>query len=124
MTEFYWLKTHAGVMSPNDEEEREVGRPEWESRRTYFDNLIRSIKRSFDRICSSQNRELVYNLYTYIWDMVGVLFLLQSYIDWLALGQFASNYRQLIIGRHTWFSGRFTQILFLHPYIKNCSVHY
>ena len=59
------------------------------------------------RLCSSPNRDLVYNLYTYVWDLVGVLYLLQSYIDWLALGQFSPHYKQLIIGRHTWFSGTF-----------------
>jgi hypothetical protein len=52
------------------------------------------------------NRELVYNLYTYLWDMVGVALLLLAYIQWLALGQFSPKYKQLIIGRHTWFSGR------------------
>ena len=89
------------------EDEGEVERPEWESRRHQFNNLIRDIKKAFDRLCLSSNRELVYNLYTYIWDLVGVLYLLQSYIDWLALGHFSPNYKQLIIGRHTWFSGRY-----------------
>ena len=63
------------------------------------------MKSVFKKICSSPNRELVYNLYTYIWDMVGVMSMLLSYVDWLALGHFSPQYKQLIVGRHTWFSG-------------------
>ena len=63
------------------------------------------MKAVFKKICSSPNRELVYNLYTYIWDMVGVMSMLLSYVDWLALGHFSPQYKQLIVGRHTWFSG-------------------
>lgn len=106
LTEFYWLKTHAGVnLASGAETETEVEKSEWERRREQFNSLVRDIKKAFDRLCLSENRELVYNLYTYVWDLVGVLFQLKSYIDWLALGHFSPKYKQLIIGRHTWFSG-------------------
>lgn len=114
LTEFYWLKTHAGVMladcdrvtsTTGVEEEEQVGRPEWVKRKEKFVELVQDIKRVFEKICCAPNRELVYNLYTYLWDMVGVVFMLLSYIDWLAIGHFSPKYKQLIIGRHTWFSG-------------------
>merc|ERR1719318_2044516 len=115
LTEFYWLKTHAGVMLADcdrvsstttvGEEGVEVGRPEWVKRKEKFVDLVQDMKRAFEKICSAPNRELVYNLYTYLWDMVGVVFMLLSYIDWLAMGRFSPKYQQLIIGRHTWFSG-------------------
>ena len=73
------------------------------------------MKAVFKKICSSPNRELVYNLYTYIWDMVGVMSMLLSYIDWLALGHFSPQYKQLIVGRHTWFSGDLSFILVSNP---------
>ena len=111
ITEFYWLKTHAGVMLKTGEADGEVEKPEWESRKAAFSNLVRDIKKAFDRLCKSENRELVYNLYTYVWDLVGVMLLLQTYINWLAIGHFSPKYRQLIIGRHTWFSGK----IFLFP---------
>ncbi len=88
------------------EEECEATRPEWERRRENFAQLVLNIKTAFSRLCQAANRELVYNLYTYLWDMVGVALLLLAYIQWLALGQFSPKYKQLIIGRHTWFSGR------------------
>ena len=83
----------------------QVDRPEWRKRREAFSELFANVKALFKKICSSPNRELVYNLYTYIWDMVGVMSMLLSYVDWLALGHFSPQYKQLIVGRHTWFSG-------------------
>ena len=87
------------------EEGVEVGRPEWVKRKEKFVDLVQDIRRAFEKICAAPNRELVYNLYTYLWDMVGVVFMLLSYIEWLAMGRFSPKYQQLIIGRHTWFSG-------------------
>jgi protein O-GlcNAcase/histone acetyltransferase len=82
-----------------------VDQPEWSKRREAFSRQFDNVKKVFEKICSSPNRELVYNLYTYIWDMVGVMSMLLSYVDWLALGHFSPQYKQLIVGRHTWFSG-------------------
>jgi len=113
LTEFYWLKSHAGAMlsdcdrvsSTTGEEGVEVGRSEWVKRKEKFIELVHDIRRAFDKICNASNRELVYNLYTYLWDIVGVVYMLLTYIEWLALGRFSPKYQQLIIGRHTWFSG-------------------
>jgi protein O-GlcNAcase/histone acetyltransferase len=106
LTEFYWLKTHAGCMRPDGEEDpSNVNPSEWTKRRDSFAGIFSDIKNAFEKICGSPNRELVYNVYTYIWDMVGVLSMLVSYVDWLALGNFSPHYKQLVVGRHTWFSG-------------------
>lgn len=82
-----------------------MDQPEWTKRKEAFVTLFQDIKRAFLKICNSPNRELVYNLYTYIWDMVVVVSMLLSYVDWLALGHFSPQYKQLIVGQHTWFSG-------------------
>jgi protein O-GlcNAcase/histone acetyltransferase len=102
LTEFYWLKTNAGVMLPDGEEggsgSGQVALEEWQIRQHKFNSTIVNVKKAFDRLCLSVNREIVYNLYTYVWDLVGVLYLLKSYIDWLTLGKFSPNYKQLVIG--------------------------
>lgn len=109
LNEFYWLKTNSIVMlngqDKSSEIPSEVSPADWTKRREAFRALVGDIKRLFDKVCLSQNRELVYNLYTYLWDIVGVTLVLQGYIDWLALGHFNANIQQLVIGRHTWFSG-------------------
>lgn len=113
LTEFYWLKTHAGVMlseaaragCPAEEAEDEVERPEWLRRKEKFVSMVEEVRRTFEKVSTANNRELVYNLYTYLWDIVGVVYMLLSYVEWLAQGQFSAKYKQLVIGRHTWFSG-------------------
>jgi len=108
LSEFYWLKSNAGVMLPGGVEGEPGGhlaKEEWFLRRQKFNTSVANAKKTFDRLCSCVNREVVYNLYTYVWDLVGVLHMLASYIDWLTLGKFSPNYKQLVIGRHTWFSG-------------------
>ena len=120
LNEFYWLKTHAGVMLVNgqtvapghalqdeddDVDQVQVERPDWLKRKEKFQGMALELKKAFEKFCSSPNRELVYNLYTYLWDIVSVVLMLVSYVDWLSMGRFSNKYRQLVIGRHTWFSG-------------------
>merc|ERR1719192_1625229 len=118
LNEFYWLKTHAGVMladssalapanteDETEELEAQVERPEWLKKKEKFSFLALEIRRAFEKVCNAPNRELVYNLYTYLWDIVGVVHMLVSYVEWLSKGRFSNKYKQLVIGRHTWFSG-------------------
>jgi len=119
LNEFYWLKTHAGVMlnnqnvtgtdmvTPEDDEDVDiqVERPDWLKRKEKFSEMSMELRRAFEKLCNSPNRELVYNLYTYLWDIVCVVHMLVSYVEWLSMGRFSNKYKQLVIGRHTWFSG-------------------
>ena len=115
LSEFYWLKTHAGVMlaapgqvyqAEEDEVDQvQVERPDWLKRKEKFQAMAQELRRAFEKFCNSPNRELVYNLYTYLWDIVSVVLMLVSYVDWLSMGRFSNKYKQLVIGRHTWFSG-------------------
>ena len=115
LSEFYWLKTHAGVMlaapgqvyqAEEDEVDQvQVERPDWLKRKEKFQAMAQELRRAFEKFCNSPNRELVYNLYTYLWDIVSVVLMLGSYVDWLSMGRFSNKYKQLVIGRHTWFSG-------------------
>ena len=121
LNEFYWLKTHAGVMllqghaapcgqavqDAEDEEpvDAQVERPDWLKRKEKFHGMALELRRAFEKVCNSPNRELVYNLYTYLWDIVCVVHMIVSYVDWLSKGRFSNKYKQLVIGRHTWFSG-------------------
>ena len=83
----------------------QVERPDWLKKKEKFQAMAQELKRAFEKFCNSPNRELVYNLYTYLWDIVNVVLMLVSYVDWLSMGRFSNKYKQLVIGRHTWFSG-------------------
>ena len=117
LNEFYWLKTHAGVMLVNngqncqvsadddDDVDIQVEKPDWLKKKDKFQNMALELRRAFEKMCNCPNRELVYNLYTYLWDIVCVVHMLVSYVEWLSMGRFSNKYKQLVIGRHTWFSG-------------------
>ena len=73
LTEFYWLKTNAGVILTEnsstaggcdsvvgaaDSSAQQLAREEWHIRRLKFNNCVADIKRAFDRLCASVNREV------------------------------------------------------------------
>lgn len=45
--------------------------------------MCNAVNRLFQRLTYCNNRELVYDLYSYVWDMRGVVSLLNSYVKWL-----------------------------------------
>lgn len=59
---------------------------EWHERAAKLEEMSAGVNSLFQRITYCNNRELLYDLYPYVWDMRGVISLLNSYIKWL--GQF------------------------------------
>lgn len=45
--------------------------------------MCNAVNRLFQRLTYCNNRELLYDLYSYMWDMRGVVSLLNSYVKWL-----------------------------------------
>lgn len=45
--------------------------------------MCNAVNRLFQRLTYCNNRELLYDLYSYVWDMRGVVSLLNSYVKWL-----------------------------------------
>ena len=40
----------------------------------------------FEKLCACQNREIVYDLYSYVWDMCSVILTLNGFVQWLSRG--------------------------------------
>ncbi|KAK2709925.1 protein O-GlcNAcase-like isoform X3 [Artemia franciscana] len=91
LQEFSWLKQNShllneghkgkGASSPS----REVR--EWHDRASRFDEMSRALNRLFTRLTYINNRELLYDLYPYVWDMRGVVSLLNAYVKWLGFNK-------------------------------------
>lgn len=47
--------------------------------------MTAAVNRLFKHMSSCSNRELLYDLYSYVWDIRGVISLLNSYIKWLGM---------------------------------------
>lgn len=56
---------------------------EWFERAAKFNDLAKQVKRMANRLNRVKNRSLLYDVYPYVWDMCGVVGLLNSYVDWL-----------------------------------------
>ena len=54
---------------------------------------------------SFRNRELVYDLYTYLWDMCGVVQTLDGFVQWMSKGSVSPKSQNYVVGQQTWFSG-------------------
>jgi hypothetical protein len=48
-----------------------------------MEDMSAALNRLFRRLTFCANRELLYDLYPYVWDMRGVVSLLNSYVKWL-----------------------------------------
>ncbi|KAJ9585196.1 hypothetical protein L9F63_002999, partial [Diploptera punctata] len=109
--EFNWLKsnahlvTHANCAKKNDSTDKESpGKPEvieWLERATRLEDMSIALNRMFRRLTFCANRELLYDLYPYVWDMRGVVSLLNSYVKWLASGQFPHMMTSFTLGTYT-----------------------
>jgi len=56
---------------------------EWHLRAAKLNDICNAVNRLFQRLTYCNNRELLYDLYAYVWDMRGVVSLLNSYVKWL-----------------------------------------
>lgn len=85
--EFNWLKINShlaaggGSSGAGPDHHHQVR--EWQKRADRFDGMSRALNRLFTRLTYINNRELLYELYPYVWDMRGVVALLNSYVKWL-----------------------------------------
>ena len=89
LNEFHWLKANGFVVSEyrrkrsTETEGPEVS--EWYSRAAKFDEMTASVGRLLTRLTFCKNRSLLYDLYPYVWDVKGVISLLNSYVKWLGM---------------------------------------
>ena len=104
LNEFYWLKRNATAMLPGSGTKDD--KEEWEHRAERFNDMVKNVVGIFQKLCACQNRELVYDLYTYLWDMCGVLLTLNGFVKWLHKGSCSPKLQSYVIGQQTWFSGK------------------
>lgn len=87
LQEFNWLKSNvpqdlnsrkAWLDSTNEEDVQE-----WNARACKFDEMTQAVSRLYNKLVMVKNRSLLCDLYPYMWDMKGVINLLNSYVKWL-----------------------------------------
>lgn len=113
LNEFNWLKSNASVLVNADPPHRtgirnlETASPEiqeWFERADRFYRLSQLVIILAKKLAGCANRELCFELFSYIWDIAGVVTLLTGFIKWLSLGFFPVNINTYTQGSYTWFS--------------------
>uniref|UniRef100_A0A182XVC8 protein O-GlcNAcase n=1 Tax=Anopheles stephensi TaxID=30069 RepID=A0A182XVC8_ANOST len=77
---------------------------EWLRRSEAFQTLCQSIFTLTKKVSRCANKELCYDLFSYVWDIASVLSLLSAFVRWLSLGNFPPNINSFNQGGYNWFS--------------------
>nr|CAD7570921.1 unnamed protein product [Timema californicum] len=105
LQEFNWLKSNAHLVTQANKKGKESPTEpevtEWFERATRLEEISKAVNLLFQHLTFVPNRELLYDLYPYMWDMRGVISLLNSYIKWLANGQFPQMVASFTLGSYT-----------------------
>lgn len=88
INEFYWLKSNATVLINSHKKGQDLAHAkpevqEWFQRSEKFYNICQAVIVLAKKIALCVNKELCYDLFSYVWDMAGVVILLCAFIKWL-----------------------------------------
>lgn len=56
---------------------------EWYDRAAKLDDMTKAVNQLFKRLNNCPNRELLHEIYPYIWDVRGIISVLNSFVKWL-----------------------------------------
>lgn len=104
LNEFYWLKNNASVLVEGKRRSTSEEKPEtaeWHRRAEKFMLLSNRVFDLARKLVRSVNKEIVYELYSYLWELTAALALLMGYVEWLKLGQFPANINNFTQGSYT-----------------------
>ncbi|XP_042870667.1 protein O-GlcNAcase-like isoform X2 [Penaeus japonicus] len=90
LNEFNWLKMNSHLVIDHKKSDEETPKPEvqeWFDRAAKFDETAKNVKKMSNRLNKVKNRSLLYDIYPYVWDMHGVISLLNSYVKWLGFSK-------------------------------------
>uniref|UniRef100_A0A8C5AT23 Protein O-GlcNAcase n=1 Tax=Gadus morhua TaxID=8049 RepID=A0A8C5AT23_GADMO len=101
LKEFNWLRANSSTVSINcegTEPEKEClsqhktpwwvvhcsnAVMEWQTRAEKFEDMCCSVMQMFTRLSNSANRTILYDLYTYMWDIKSIVSMVKSFVQWL-----------------------------------------
>lgn len=89
LQEFHWLKSHGHLVCQNPRAKKGANTSEnpevqeWFNRASKFDLMTQAVGKLLMRLTFCPNRSLLYDLYPYIWDIKGVISMLNSYLKWI-----------------------------------------
>ncbi|XP_034754803.1 protein O-GlcNAcase isoform X1 [Etheostoma cragini] len=83
LKEFNWLRANSSVVSVNCKRKETDKVEEWQLRAEKFEEMCCSVIQMFTRLSNSANRTILYDLYSYIWDIKSIISMVKSFVQWL-----------------------------------------
>lgn len=88
---------------------------EWFDRASKMNEMCQAVNRLFQHLAFCNNRELLYDLYSYVWDIRGIVSLLNSYIKWLGVyKRNRKSYRSILCTLCVKLTLKFTAQIYFH----------
>uniref|UniRef100_A0A8C6WJF1 protein O-GlcNAcase n=1 Tax=Neogobius melanostomus TaxID=47308 RepID=A0A8C6WJF1_9GOBI len=85
LKEFNWLRANSSVVSINCKRKDSEKVTEWKTRAKMFEEMCCSVINMFTRLSNSANRTILYDLYSYIWDVKSIISMVKSFVLWLGM---------------------------------------
>ncbi|XP_068423749.1 protein O-GlcNAcase [Clinocottus analis] len=83
LKEFNWLRANSSVVSVNCSRKETEKVAEWKLRAEKFEEMCGSVIQMFTRLSNSANHTILYDLYSYIWDIKSIISMVKSFVQWL-----------------------------------------
>ncbi|XP_072293563.1 protein O-GlcNAcase isoform X2 [Eucyclogobius newberryi] len=83
LKEFNWLRANSSFVSVNCKSKDDEKMTEWKTRAEKFEEMCCSVIHMFTRLSNSANRTILYDLYSYIWDIKSIISMVKSFVQWL-----------------------------------------
>ncbi|KAG8435392.1 hypothetical protein GDO86_013371 [Hymenochirus boettgeri] len=83
LKEFQWLRANSSVVSVNCSGNDAEKIEEWRSRALKFEEMCSVVMRMFTRLSNCPNRTILYDLYSYVWDIKSIISMVKSFLQWL-----------------------------------------
>ncbi|KAM6956446.1 protein O-GlcNAcase [Aplochiton taeniatus] len=83
LKEFNWLRANSSTVSVNSQDTDPEKVTEWHSRAAKFEEMCCNVIQMFTRVTNTANRTILYDLYSYIWDIKSIISMVKSFVQWL-----------------------------------------
>lgn len=113
LNEFYWLRNNASVLvsggsgackrlnNGSSVASKQQETAEWHRRAKKFEQISQRVFDLARKLVRCENKEIVYELYSYLWELTAALTLLVGYVEWLKLAQFSPSINSFTQGSYT-----------------------
>lgn len=83
LKEFHWLRANSSVVSVNCDGKDSDKISEWRTRASKFEEMCDIVMTMFTRLSNCPNRTILYDLYSYVWDIKSIISMVKSFVQWL-----------------------------------------